>query len=160
LIEADVIFLLVISIGTGIVIGRDNTITEASKIMKGSNFFAISQLLGEAAPPAVSLLTHLDDVALLHVKALDPAIKGNQYFIATANGPDGPTWADAYGIVKKRYPKEVADGIFKFDTPTSTIHVKTDSSFTEKTFGITLKGYEEALISLLDHYLELSEKKE
>ncbi|KAG0652321.1 Ketoreductase CTB6, partial [Hyphodiscus hymeniophilus] len=150
----------VISIGPGFVIGRDNTVTEVAKITKGSNGLLIGQLLGEAAPFSLSsIFTHIDDVALLHVKSLDPAIKGNQYFMVTAEGPDGPTWAEALNIVKRHYPKEVYASAFHFDTPASTAHIKTDSSHTEKTFGMKFKTLEQATVDLVDHYLELMERR-
>lgn len=150
----------IISIGPGFVIGRDRTVTEVAKITKGSNDIAFSQLLGKASPsPFASIFSHIDDVALLHVKALDPAIRGNQYFLATAECPNGPNWADAAEIIRKHYPKEVSEGLFDLSNLTPTIPVKTDSSYTETIFGLTFKSYEQAIVSVADHYLELTQKR-
>jgi nucleoside-diphosphate-sugar epimerase len=146
----------VINIGPGCVIGRDDTVTELTDITKGTNHVAMGQLLGEPLPYALgSLVTHLDDVAKAHVEALNADITGNHFFLISAEGPGGPTWDSALEIVKRRYPKEVADGVFKMDAATETLRVRADSSYAEKTLGFKLKSYEEAVVSMVDHYLEL-----
>ncbi|KAH8806109.1 hypothetical protein F5884DRAFT_903033 [Xylogone sp. PMI_703] len=150
----------VINIGPGYIVGRDNTVTDVSNITKGTNGVAIGHILGQPSPfPINSVMIHLEDVAKLHVQALNPAIKGNQYFMATAHSPDGVEWGSVVEIVKRRYPKEAAEGLFKLDAPLSTDWVKSDSSHTEKTFGFKFKTFEEAIVSVVDHYLELAGKK-
>ncbi|KAL1965833.1 hypothetical protein VTN77DRAFT_5154 [Rasamsonia byssochlamydoides] len=151
----------VINIHPGYIVGRDETVTEAKDITKGTNGLAFGQLFGKPAPfPVASTVVHLDDVARLHVDSLDPAIAGNQSFLASCQGPEGPNWSDALDIVKRRYPKEVAEGVFKVDGgAVQTARVLVDSSYTEKTFGFTFKTYEEQIVSVAEHSLELLGRK-
>ncbi|KAH8803515.1 hypothetical protein F5884DRAFT_888835 [Xylogone sp. PMI_703] len=150
-----------ITIGPGFVLGRDENITEASNIGKGSNGLMIGQLFGQVAPfPLPSVTAHVDDVAMLHIESLNPTIAGNQFFLATSDGPEGPTWADAIEIVKKRYPNQVAQGTFTIDKgATGTLRMKSDSSYTEKTFGFKFQSYENQISSVVNHFLELSGQK-
>ncbi|KAM3515736.1 hypothetical protein MY11210_000714 [Beauveria gryllotalpidicola] len=143
------------------VIGRDDTVTDVSQIAKGTNGIVMGPLLGHpqaqasltAARPAGSV--HLDDVAKLHVLALDPAISDNQ--ILLASNPASFEWADSFDIVKRRYPEQYAAGLFKFDSiprpETGPVYI--DSSQATKTLGIQFKTFEEQVVSVVDHYLEL-----
>jgi len=158
--ERDPSFDLV-TIGPGFVIGRDETVTAPDQIGKGTNGFMIGQLFGQAFPlPVASVSVHLEDVAKLHVEALNPSIPGNQMYLAAADGTEGPTWADVVEIVKRHYPKEVADGIFKVDAgSTGTLRVRVDSSFTEKIFDLKFQPFEKQVLSVTDHFLELLGRK-
>jgi nucleoside-diphosphate-sugar epimerase len=150
----------VVSVGPGFIVGRDDTITDPKNIGNGSNRLLISRLLGNGVPiPASSCIAHIDDVAKVHVESLNEAITGNPFFMITTQYPEGPNWDDALEIVKRRYPKEVADGVFHTTSGAPTHHVLIDSSFTEKTFGIRFKTYEQAVVDVVNHYLELTGRK-
>jgi nucleoside-diphosphate-sugar epimerase len=152
----------VINIHPGYIVGRDDTVTEAASITKGTNGLAFGQLLGKPAPYLLtSTMVHLDDVARLHVESLDTTkIAGNQSFLAVGHGLEGPTWGAALDILKRRYPKEVAEGVFKVDGGAAqTSRMLVDCSYTEKTFGFTFKTYEEQIISVAEHFLELLGRK-
>jgi nucleoside-diphosphate-sugar epimerase len=150
----------VITVGPGYIVGRDDTVTNASDITKGTNGHAFGQLLGHPmAQPLGSLMAHLDDVAKVHVELLKPSIKGNHFFLLSSEGPYGVTWDSALDIIKRRYPKEVEEGVFKVDAGTPTTRVGADSSYVEKTLGIKLNSYENAVIEMAEHYLELLGRK-
>ncbi|KAK8147056.1 hypothetical protein G3M48_002219 [Beauveria asiatica] len=142
------------------VIGRDDTVTDVSQIAKGTNGLVMGPLLGHAQAntmPGASV--HLDDVAKLHVLALDPAISDNDIFLASS--PVSFEWADSFDIVKRQYPEQYAAGLFKFDSiprpETRAVHV--DSSKATKALGIQFKTFEEQVVSVVDHYLELAAAK-
>jgi len=82
----------VINVGLGYIVGRDDTVTKADKICKGTNGFAIGQLLGQLAPyPVGSVISYLDDVARVHVESLSSSIRGNHFFLLTSGGPNRVT---------------------------------------------------------------------
>ncbi|KAK1244023.1 hypothetical protein MKX08_002161 [Trichoderma sp. CBMAI-0020] len=150
----------VINIMPAFVIGRDDTITDASNIVRGSNAFLIGPLLGHARDqPLIGAVVHVDDVAKMHVQSLDSSIvKGNEDFLAYA--PPSIDWADSFEIVKRRFPEAYADGVFKFESIPRPITgpVNVDSSKAEKTFG-KFKSFEEQTVSVVEHYLELIGRK-
>lgn len=144
------------------VLGRDETVTEASSIAKGTNGLLMGPVLGYARDyPLNGTSVHVDDVAKMHVLALDGKIEGGQDVLAA--GPDFGmiNWAEAFEIIKRRYPKEYADGVFGFDgiAPPATTVSRVDSAKAGKAFGIEFKSYEEQVISVVDHFLELSGRK-
>lgn len=150
----------VVHVAPGYLVGRDPLLREPNDFVTGSNGFLMRQLLlGPDPYPVASLIVHVDDAARVHVKALDPSIKGNRLFPVFTQCPEGPDWDDVLEIAKRRYPKQVADGTFKVDAGTKTQHIKADASYTEQTFGFKAKSFEEAAVSLMDQYVELIGKQ-
>ncbi|KAL6886246.1 hypothetical protein HDV57DRAFT_382557 [Trichoderma longibrachiatum] len=139
------------------VIGRDDTVTTAEQIVKGTNRILMGPLLGTLRPPIPGAPVHLDDVARLHVLTLDPKVKGNQDFLAGSHSLEPFDWRDSINIIKKHFPQAVADGIFKFDVVEQLVTLKTqvDSTKAEKLFGFKFKRFEEQVVSVVGHYLEL-----
>jgi nucleoside-diphosphate-sugar epimerase len=149
----------VTTIHPSFVIGRSELITDPALITKGTNAAAMRQVLGINYPiPTPSSSVHLFDVAMLHVRALDPKIPGGQKFFASSEGPKGCTWADSIDIVKKHFPDEVAKGVFPLGGSIITKPILVDSSYTEKTFGFKFRSYEEQVTSVAGHYAELVAK--
>lgn len=156
----------VINIQPTVVIGRDETITNAKDITKGTNNFVtgpllLGSILGDEYPVWAGVSVHLDDVALMHVRSLDPSIAGNQDFLATSQHPDGVEWAQVFDIVERAYPKECADGIFEIHTKSrpGSRRLRISSAKAEQAFNIKFKTFEEQVISVVDHYLELLGRK-
>ncbi|TQW00599.1 hypothetical protein V2A60_001669 [Cordyceps javanica] len=150
----------VVRILPSFVIGRDDTVTEVSQIAKGTNGNVMGPLLGHPHPSKLGGgSVHIDDVAELHVLALDPAVSDNQIFLAS--NPVSIEWADSFEIVKRRYPDEYAAGLFRFDSiPRPEAEPSNiDSSKATRVFGIKFKSYEEQVVSVVDHYLELVKAK-
>ncbi|KAM0462113.1 hypothetical protein ACHAO4_001307 [Trichoderma viride] len=144
------------------VLGRDDSATKAEELFKGSNGALLGPLVGHPQPrPTACCPVHVDDVALMHVRALDPAIPGNEDYLSNSHSLENMEWAQTFDIIKKNYPKECAEGIFKVDTterPT-TLKVRVDSTKAEKAFGITFKSFEEQVVSAAEQYLELIGRK-
>ncbi|KAK5995105.1 Ketoreductase CTB6 [Cladobotryum mycophilum] len=149
----------VINIFPSYTIGRDETVTEAQDITRGSNGMLMYALLGiDRQKPLFGGAVHLDDVARLHVLALGPEIEGNHDFIANVEPLEDQDWARSFDIVKRRFPEAYAEGVFKFESIPRpvTIQIHIDGTKAEKTFaGFKYKSYEEQVVSVVEHYLEL-----
>jgi nucleoside-diphosphate-sugar epimerase len=144
------------------VIGRDDTVTDIKDITRGTNGMVMGPLLGQAIDsPMTGFMVHLDDVARMHVMALGPAVRGNQDFLAAFHTIEELHWHDSFEIVKRRFPKQYAEGVFKFDSikPPVTTPAKVDSTKAERAFGFNFKSYEEQVVSVVEHYLELIDQK-
>lgn len=149
----------VVTIHPAFILGRDDNVERFEDMARGTNRIITGPLMGRSNPrPIPGITVHLDDVAQLHVLALDDKIKGNQSFIAA--GPDygSVNWADATDIIKRRYPEAYAAKVFQFDscTPTQTLAAKVDSTKASQTFNLKFKSFEEQVVSIVDHFLELS----
>lgn len=147
----------VINILPVFVLGRDDTVTDPSRITKGTNGLIMAPLLGHSLEPAPGIAVHVADVALMHVKALDRSVPGNQDFLASSHHPTGIEWAQVKEIVKKRYPKECTEGIFtvNYTENPQTLPITISAAKAENVFGFTFKSFEDQVVSIVDHYLEL-----
>jgi nucleoside-diphosphate-sugar epimerase len=75
-----------------LVLGRDELALTSKAVASGSNQYALAPVLGESNPEGFPVsVTHIDDVALAHVRALDPKVKGNQSFLLSNTGEEGYT---------------------------------------------------------------------
>ncbi|KAG8628667.1 hypothetical protein KVT40_002532 [Elsinoe batatas] len=109
------------------VVGRNEQTKTVEEFKFGSNWIAIGTILGhkeEQAKPAVVI--SLDDVALAHVRALDPKVKGNQNFLLSSG--EKIQWEDAKDIVRKHFPKEVEQGLLPLDGSQAGATANMDSS--------------------------------
>lgn len=152
----------VINILPVFVIGRDETVTEASSIAKGTNGLIMGPLLGHTnGYPPINATVHVDDVAKLHLLALDPKVAGGQDFLAAGPNYSNVNWTDSLELVKKRYPKESAEGVFAVnDIPAQPRGLsRVDNSRATQVLGVEFKSFEEQVNSVVDHYLELVKQK-
>ncbi|KAL7945357.1 hypothetical protein V8C42DRAFT_357793 [Trichoderma barbatum] len=144
------------------VVGRDDTVTDVSKIAKGTNGLMMGPLLGHARDqPLLGAAVHLDDVAKMHVLSLGPSVKGNQDFLACSQPTEVVDWADSFEIVKRRFPEAYASGAFKFESIPRPVSVPAwvDSTKAENVFGFKFKSFEELTVSVVEHYVELIGRK-
>ncbi|MCJ1272325.1 hypothetical protein MMC21_000111 [Puttea exsequens] len=140
-------------------IGKNELITDAKDILSGTNAVAFGPVLGRNAPAAnPGAMIHVDDVAKVHILALDPKVKGGQNFGMMSGGVAGNLWEDALTVVKKRFPEAVRDGRLPADGSQPTKRFLFDSSRTEEVLRIKFRSYEEQVVSVAEHYLELLEK--
>jgi len=142
----------VIHIHPSFVIGRNELALDANAVLKGTNATALGHVLGGRFDiPRVCGSVHLDDVARLHILALDQKVKGGQSFLATKEN----VWNDSLDIVKKHFPHAVKDGKLPAtgDQPTSSL--KLDASRTEEVFGFEFQDYEAQVVNVTEQYLEL-----
>ncbi|KAL7932987.1 hypothetical protein V8C35DRAFT_305969 [Trichoderma chlorosporum] len=139
------------------VLGRDDTVSTAEQIVKGTNNMLMGPLLGTERPPIPGPSVHVDDVARLHVLALDPKVEGNQDFLAASHPFEPFNWSDSINIIKKHFPQAVAEGVFDQSVVDKLVSIKgiIDSTKAEKVFGFKFKTFEEQVQSVVGHYLEL-----
>lgn len=145
------------------ILGRDDLCKTTERFMQGSNLLVIAQALGidvPQAPTRTNDFNSVEDCARVHVLSLDKnKVHGNQSFIVSNSGDDGMEWNDANEIVKKRFPREVEQGNFPANGKSKTVVCRLDVSKTEEVFGFKHASYEECVVSVCGHYLELLEKE-
>lgn len=66
---------------------------------------------------------------------------------------------DAKEIVARRFPEAVKNGDLPNNGSNPSVVSKFNASKTEKTFGIKFASYEDVVVSVVGHYLELLEKE-
>ena len=145
----------IINVMPAFIIGQNELVTDPKDILSGTNGLAFGQVLGNKSDsPTIGTSVYLNDVANVHVLALDPKIKGNQNFAAS----QATVWGDAIDIVKKRFPAAVKDGRLPADGSALTKKINYDASRTEDVLGLKFQDYETQVASVAEHYLELLEK--
>jgi len=150
----------VVNIMPSFFIGRSELIASPKEITNGTNGVAFGPVLGVSsnfANPGATI--HSDDVAKVHVLALDPKVQGNQNFGMMSGGVEGNTWGESIDVVKKHFPEAVKDGRLPVNGSQPTKRLLFDSSRTEEVLGIKFRNYEEQVIDVTKHYLELLEKE-
>jgi hypothetical protein len=152
----------VINIEPVFILGRDETATDPSGLLRGANGILMGPALGHPSDRSYpGIPVHVDDVAMMHVRSLDLSISGNQDYLACSHPFGGIEWAEAFDIIRKHYPKECAEGVFKVDSTERPLTGKllVDSTKAEKTFSFTFKSFEEQVLDVAGQYLELIGRK-
>ncbi|OAL37396.1 hypothetical protein AYO20_03245 [Fonsecaea nubica] len=146
----------VVNIMPTFVIGKNELATTPAAVNSGSNALALIPLLGTQNPNGMPGATcHVDDVAYVHVASLDSKIQGNQNFGVNYD-VNGVKWDDAIDIVKKHFPQAVEQGVFPLGGSQPSSPMPFDASKTEEVFGIKFKNFEEQIVSLAGHYIEVT----
>lgn len=123
----------VINVAPAYVTGRSELITDPEDILLGTNSTAIAAVFGKKNPsPNASITPHLDDVALLHIKALDKRVPSNSLWLAVCRETDTMKWNDALVYAAERYPRAIEAGAFPNNGEQPTLRVVIDSSRTRK----------------------------
>ena len=145
-----------IHIHPGYIFGRDDLCESVEDFQTGTNSVPLNLALGRTKPGAEAMFNyvHLNDVASSHVKALDSQVSGGQSFILSSDGQSGESFDDQSAIVEKHFPEAVKEGVFPNDGRYKSNVAKFDVRKSEETFG-KLRSYEECVVSVLGHYLEL-----
>ncbi|KAL8992223.1 MAG: hypothetical protein Q9169_007267 [Polycauliona sp. 2 TL-2023] len=147
----------IINIMPSFAIGKHELLTTHEEITSRgtSNGITLAPIFGDGIPfPVPGVSVDIEDVAKVHVAALDPQIDGNQDFVVSAGGLAGIQWNDAKEIVKKRFPDAVDKGVFPLRGSTETRLMKVDGSKAERVFDFKYKDFEEQIVSVIGWYLE------
>ena len=93
--------------------------------------------------------------------ALDPRIEGNQSLIFSSSGTDGnpSSYSETNTIIAKRFPDAVSDGKLLNTGAVKDVVGHLDVSKMKKTFQFKPISYEDTVVGLVGHYLELLEKE-
>jgi nucleoside-diphosphate-sugar epimerase len=137
----------------GYVVDRNELATNLKTLGTGSNRIVVGIISGVVAPsPSPNGVVHIDDVARIHVEALDSSkVRGNRDFILSAGVE---RYDDAEGIVRKAYPDAVGNGLLELGGSTPTTRMIVDIRETVEVFG-EFKTYEEMVKSVAGQYIEL-----
>ncbi|UPL02810.1 hypothetical protein LCI18_013744 [Fusarium solani-melongenae] len=159
-IEDDKPHFEVVSILPSMVTGKNELNRTPEDVGKGSNGTTLGVLLNNKSEiPGLGVSVHVKDVARAHIDALNLVIRGNRNYLCSSGGVEGTTWDDAKDIVRRHFPKAVADGTFPLQGSQPSRPIRLDSSETEEAFGWKFASFEEQVKSLAEHYLELSAAK-
>ena len=143
-------------IAPAFVIGKNELASTHAEVLAGTNAAALAHVLGSDAGPTPSASVFVNDIARMHVLALDPKVPGGQLFLGVSD--DSKTrWEDAFDIVKKHFPAAVEKKVFPLSGKNPTKRLTFDNEYTKRTLGIEFAGFEEQVKSVAGHYLELKE---
>ena len=119
----------------------------------GSNGLLIGLVLGMSAPNASpGAVVHVDDVARIHVGALDEEkVADNANFLASIS----VQFEDALEIAARLFPEAVQDGKLPLGGKRATLPLTVDTQDTIAVFG-PLKSYEEMVKSVVGQYLDFA----
>ncbi|WPH04113.1 Hypothetical protein R9X50_00699800 [Acrodontium crateriforme] len=144
----------VIHVHPAYIYGRDDLAETKSDFETGTNRIVLDPVLGTARTDAfMSAWIHVDDVARIHVQALDANVQGNQSFVVAVSDVLF-SWDDVCRIVARRFAQAVRDGRLLNNGSYRTVYVPFDVTKTIDTFG-PFKGFEETVVSVVGHYLEV-----
>jgi len=143
--------------------GRDDLALTPKATIAGTNAVILNVILGVKNPnPSPGVTVHNEDVARLHVEALNPKIPAGSY-VAHSNNPagtlNGTRWEDTNAIVAKLFPEALKKGLIRNDGEQKSVLNHVDAKKTEDTFGWKLQSFEKQVESVVGHYVELLEKK-
>ncbi|KAH5177984.1 hypothetical protein HBH68_184670 [Parastagonospora nodorum] len=146
----------VVNIFPSFVLGRDELATSPTEALKGTNLLVLGPVLGEKVDlPLVGSSVDVRDVALAHVKALDPKVPGNQGYLLTAGGLEGRPLEDVFEIVARNFPDAVKAGVLPNNARIASKPRKFDAAASEKALGMKYIDFEEQVKDVIGHYIEL-----
>lgn len=157
----------IVNVYPGYVFGR-NLLAEKSSDMWTSTDAMLLRIPfgivkeGDGNPPAAAAFAHLDDVAEVHVRALDennPAVRGYKAFAVFSNGSEGKAWNNIRDVTKEKFPQEIADGVIPNDGALETVPVNADASETEKELGFKFKHLGSMVEDVVGQFLELKNRE-
>ena len=149
----------VVNIHPSFIIGKHELVQNAEEALLGTNGVVLGLVLGNKSEfPVVGASVHVDDVAFMHVKALDEGVEAGSY-ISNSEGEKGTVWQDAVGVVEREFANAVEEGVLKVDGVQGTRKLKVDARREERVMGFKFKSFEEQVRSVVEHYLELKGKE-
>jgi nucleoside-diphosphate-sugar epimerase len=134
--------------------GRHEAASTLAELSSGSNEGIIGLLEGRQSDvPKISATVLVDDVAKVHVGALDLAkAKHGENLISSGKPIE---WDDVTTVVKRLFPEEVKTGILPLGGKQKSLKVEFDASRAEQLFGFKHAGLEGQVLSLVPQYIEL-----
>lgn len=153
----------VVTVHPGYILGRNELCTTTGDLINGSNGVPLAIVLGikNAAGPRPNIASHIDDVARLHVEALDEAKVPGRYscfFVEGGKQGEEVVFEDVLALSKREFPRAWEKGWWKEGGSCESGRLTLDSSNTRQVFG-ECKGYEEACRDLLKQWVELKERE-
>lgn len=139
------------------VIGPDEMTTNPDDVvLRGTNRLVIRGVLGLDMPPLLDRTCHVDDVARVHVRALDNDIPSGASLVVSTE----TRWADAIEVVNGEFPAAVKSGVLPNDRAPESRKMVFDTTWSEKTVGWKYRSFKEQVVDLVGWYLKLKGWKE
>jgi len=146
----------VVHLHPSFVAGRNDLALHTREVLKGTNTIVLSIALGKQFDySTMGATVHLEDVARVHVQALDEAVPGNSSYILSQN----TEWDEVTEIVSRNFPDTIKKGMLPNSGSALTHLMFIDSGLTEEIFGFQHMGLEEQVKSVVGHYLEVRTKQ-
>jgi nucleoside-diphosphate-sugar epimerase len=148
-----------VSILPSFIEGRNALVKNPEEAMEGTNGVILRAVIGNTAPYALpGNSVHIDDVARLHVEALDKTKIPAGAYVADSKTPQGTLsgtrWEDIKAIVDKHFPEQIKSGALKNTGFQPSVKNEFDVSKTEKTFGWKLQEFPAQVTSVVKMYLD------
>lgn len=137
-------------------IGKHELASDRAEVLAGTNGAALGHVVGSDIGPTPSTSVFVNDIARMHVLALDPKIPGGRLFLGVSEDSN-TRWEDSFDIVKRHLPEAVENKTFPLNGKNPTKKLMFDNEYTKKTLGIEFAGFEEQVSSVAEHYLELKD---
>ncbi|KAH6674428.1 hypothetical protein B0J14DRAFT_638154 [Halenospora varia] len=158
----------IINIMPGYVLGRHELAVSTKDLWRSTNALVLAIVTGkQAEAPTPGSVVHVEDVAEMHVRCLDPAIvplaqgRSTDFLMELGREIGNEMhWDDAQSIIKKYFVKALKDGTLKEGGTQPTTEQKVDIGKSAEVLGRPLKGYEEIVKNIVGQYLELMEGEE
>jgi len=114
----------------------------------------------DSQTPLPSFSARKEDIARLHVEALNPRIPaGYQATTSETSETGGLRWRETNEVVMRKFTDAVQSGSLTNGDSSTSIAAHLDASEAQKTFGWKLQGYESQVLSVLSQHLELLESE-
>jgi nucleoside-diphosphate-sugar epimerase len=139
----------VIHIHPSFVNGRKDLMTSKQDMFKGTNTVILGVSLGKKFGSFIGASVHNDDVAKVHIRALNPKVPGNTSYIVSRPS----CWNSVKIIAPKCFPEAVLCGKLPLTGSVSTISIDIDTRKTEEIFNIEFRKFEEQVEDVLSFYL-------
>lgn len=145
----------------GATVGPNELASTPAELMAGSNLVALGPLMAVKFTPVPTVLSHIGDVSIAHVEALDldlaPGEISNILPVFNSKADATPIeWDDSIRFVKEDFPEATASGLFPFGGTIPAQKVLADSTADEELLGKKFKGYKESVQELIQQYLRLA----
>lgn len=119
-----------------LVIGPNALAKTPEQFVSGTNAPLMKLLLcGKAPMPSLGSSVSIQDVAELHIKALNSEVKARRYLVA---GP-GHEWVDAKAVIEKHFPKAVG-GAISLGGELGSIKIDVNVEKTQKEFKLSFRN--------------------
>lgn len=148
----------VVNVHPGFVIGPDYLRQTTEEMKGGTNMMVLGLALGAKNDQRrVGSAVHVDDVARVHVGALDETklyLENGAVKSFLTHVP--ARWEDVMAIVKSEYSDAVEKGILKDDGVQATMPISVDAHDTEEVFGFQFVPFDQQVRSVVGRYVELA----
>lgn len=146
----------VVHIFSALVLGGNEMAKTVEEAHRGTNEYLLAPLTGLDFGPTPKPSVHLRDVALAHVKSLDPKVPGNQGYLLVSRGVGGSPWNQAFEIARQEFAGAIDAGTLVGGGKIDDVPVNYDVSASEAALGFQYRSFEEQVRDVLRHYVELT----